>query len=254
MLRLTGNKQSKLKLIMRKYLIALAMFVMPAASPAATAQNDSLRPQTNAAAKAAGRGTTTANTSGNEDEGIEAYSDTTGACADTTGGYAQDSLMSHSYSVNLNGIGLGNIFNEFPSIMSGMFGAALILLIIFVFPPIAILALLLYFIYKSRKQNIKPAGTAMQNGQPMPGQQLGQAAISDEQMWRKGIKNIFLGIGLMFLFGFMGFNTGIGIGFLVLFYGAGQAVTARTSASKRNGNDRQREANRQTTEEDGKQM
>ena len=113
------------------------------------------------------------------------------------------------------------MMNGLSWISSGMVNTLLILLIIFVISPVAILIVLFYFIYKSRKQKLQLVES------------------NDDILWRKGIKNVFVGIGLMFLFGFMDISTGIGIGFLVLFYGAGQAVIARTSQKRHdNPNDR----------------
>lgn len=163
-------------------------------------------------------------------EGIEAYSDTTDTCE-------SDSMEEHSsrsYQVSIDEDGIGNMFSELTRISSGVLGTLLILLIIFVFSPVAILLVIFYFIYRNRKEKLRLAEMAMKNGQPLPEQLVKRPGITDDEMWRKGIKHIFLGIGLMFLFGFMDFDNCIGIGFLVLFYGAGQAVIARTSASRRN--------------------
>lgn len=200
-----------------------------AATTAATAAKQT-------AAKAAGHDKT------EDKEGLEAFSDTTSAPVDSASAYAAGQAQNRSYSVTVSEDDARNMFGTLSDAMNDMLGVAMVILIVFVFSPVAILALLFYFIYKSRKQKLKLAEIAMQNGQSMPDGLLKPTVMPDEQMWRKGIKNIFLGIGLMFLFGFMGFERGIGIGFLVLFYGAGQAVIARTSASRNGRNDDRRDA------------
>lgn len=161
-----------------------------------------------------------------EDGGIEAYSDTASVyAADTTSGY--------SYQYDFTNGALDKVFSGLSWLTGGVMASALILIFLFLFAPIAVLALLFYFIYKSRKQKLKLAEMAIQSGQPMPEQLLKPTAVSDDELWRKGIRNVFLGVGLIVLFFFMDIDTGIGVGFLVAIYGAGQAVIARTSASKR---------------------
>lgn len=179
--------------------------------------------------------TDTDNTDGNDD-GIEAYSDTSSANFDSI--YGQHH---YSYQVNMDEDSLNHMMNGLSWISSGMVNTLLILLIIFVISPVAILIVLFYFIYKSRKQKLQLAEMAIKNGQPIPDMLNNKlyATSNDDILWRKGIKNVFVGIGLMFLFGFMDISAGIGIGFLVLFYGAGQAVIARTSQKRHdNLNDR----------------
>lgn len=168
------------------------------------------------------------------DEGIEAYSDTTSSYPDSA-----ESHYQYSYQVDMNEDDINHMMNGLSWIGSGMIGTLLILLILFVIAPVAILSLLFYFIYKSRKQKLQLAEMAIKNGQPL-NEVLGtnkMAAPSNDILWNKGIKNVFLGIGLMFFFGFMRIKPGIGIGFLVMFYGAGQAVIARTSRKRLEGQD-----------------
>lgn len=224
---------------MRRFIIALAIILAQSAVNVAPAQSHRHTPRTSvelaekqkagadkAAEATASKSGKTATTATNDDnEGIEAYSDTT----DT---YLPDSTSHNSYSVN---IGYDD-FNDMPRMMewtSGLMTPVIIIMILFVLAPVAILALLFFFIYKSRKQKLKLAEMAIQSGQPMPEDLLRSAAASSEDMWNKGIKNIFLGIGLVAFFYFLGIGIGKGIGSLVFFYGVGQAVIARTSASKR---------------------
>ena len=52
---------------------------------------------------------------------------------------------------------------------------------------------------------------------------------TDDQLWRKGVMHVFVGIGLMFLLDAMMGSFGFSIGVLVTLYGAGQAFIAWTS-------------------------
>lgn len=163
---------------------------------------------------------------------LEAYSDTTEV-------YETDSATTRSYQLNIDEDGMDGMVRGFGRLADGMIGTLFILLIIFVFSPVAIIAVICYFIYKNRKQKLKLAEIAMKNGQKIPEEILPQQVQADDELWRKGLKNIFLGIGLIFLFSFMGFDTGIGIGCLVIFCGLGQAVIARTSVRRNNRRDGQ---------------
>lgn len=163
---------------------------------------------------------------------LEAYSDTTEV-------YETDSATTRSYQLNIDEDGMDRMVRGFGWLADGMIGTLFILLIIFVFSPVAIIAVICYFIYKNRKQKLQLAEMAMKNGQKIPEELLSRQAQADDELWRKGIKNIFLGIGLIFFFSFMGFDTGIGIGGLVIFSGLGQAVIARTSVRRNNRRDAQ---------------
>lgn len=221
---------------MKKYLIALAFTAAIITTTAdAARQQHRHTPRTTVTSTVstqndADRKDATADTAERTDNGIEAYSDTTSAALDST-----DAWQHYSYSYQMDEDGLNNMMNGLSWIGSGMLGTAIILLILFVIAPVSILLVLLYFIYKTRKQKLQLAEMAIKNGQPVPdvlGTGKSSAAPADDLLWRNGIKNVFLGIGLMFFFGCMSLKTGIGIGFLVLFYGAGQAVIARTSAKR----------------------
>mgnify|MGYP006988861584 CR=1 FL=1 len=160
-------------------------------------------------------------------DALEAYSDTTGV-ADTTvvsrhhriGGY---SSTNGSDIVNdiLDGIGMEGVM--------GMAFVLLILFIIFVLSPVLIMIVLFYFIYKNRKQKIRLAEMAMKQGQPIPDQLLMEHQESDDDVWQKGIRQTFLGVGLLTFFGYIGSTLGIGIGILVTAIGLGKLVIVKTS-------------------------
>ena len=167
---------------------------------------------------------TAAQTSDSNDE-LEAYSDTTEV-------YDTDSATTQSYQFNIDEDGMDRMTRGFSWLADGLIGTLLILLIIFVFSPVAVIAVICYFIYKNRKQKMQLAEMAMKNGQKIPEDIVSRRHQTDDELWGKGIKNIFTGLGLVCLFAFMGFDTGKGIACLVICYGVGQAVIARTSARR----------------------
>ena len=73
----------------------------------------------------------------------------------------------------------------------------------------------------------------MESGQQIPQELVRTELQSDEYLWKKGIKNVFLGIGLAILFKCLGADALTGIGWLVALYGVGQAVISKTSSRKR---------------------
>lgn len=90
--------------------------------------------------------------------------------------------------------------------------------------PVGIVALIVYLIVKSRQQKIKLAELAQNGGQPIPDDLLGNnsSVHPKKKLWEKGILKIFLGAGIAVMCMFLDFSLGIGIGFLVAFYGCGQ--------------------------------
>lgn len=157
---------------------------------------------------------------------LEAYSDTT-ATVDSTvvsqqhriGGYSSggnsiDDILGH---MGIDGImGMGMIFS------------LLVLVIVFVIAPVVILAVLFLFIYKNRKQKIQLAEMAMKQGQPIPDELLLDHKDSDEELRQKGIRQTFLGVGLLAFFGYTGGTFGIGIGILVTVIGLGKLAIVKT--------------------------
>ena len=77
------------------------------------------------------------------------------------------------------------------------------------------------------------AEKAMENGQPIPDQFM---EPEKTDTWQRGVKNIFIGVGIAVLFYCFGFESLAGIGWLVAICGVGQAVIGKAS-QRRNNND-----------------
>ena len=76
------------------------------------------------------------------------------------------------------------------------------------------IGLVLFFIYRNRKQKMRLAEMAMKQGQPIPDQLLVEHKESDDELWKTGIRQTFLGVGLLAFFGYLDSTLGIGIGIL----------------------------------------
>lgn len=199
---------------MKKYVIAMAMLLTLAMGETATAQGSNVK---------AGEELVDS-TRGNA--GVEAYSDTTQVVDDST-------IVSHNHRIG-GYVSGGQMMNDiFDNIgMEGMMGMTFVLMvivIIFVIAPVIILSLLFFFIYKNRKQKMRMAEMAMKQGQPIPDELLTDHRETDEELWQKGLRQTFLGVGLLAFFGYVGSTLGIGVGILVTVVGLGKLAIVKTS-------------------------
>ena len=187
---------------MKQYLIAITMLLTFAMGQTATAQSKSPK------------ATEELVDSTKKGDALEAYSDTTNVAYDST-------VVSRRHRIGyVDGSGIVNdIFGNIG--VDGMWGMTfvlMVLVIIFVIAPVIILALLFFFLYKNRKQKMKMAEMAMKQGQPIP-----------DELWQKGLRQTFLGVGLLAFFGYVGSTLGIGVGILVTVIGLGKLAIVKTS-------------------------
>lgn len=108
-----------------------------------------------------------------------------------------------------------------------------VLLIIFVLAPVLIIAALFYFINKNRREKMRLAQMAMQQGQPIPDQLLNEKPIDVDDEYQKGMRQCFVGVGLMIFLGYAAGEVGFGIGALVFCIGLGKVFASKT-AQKQN--------------------
>ena len=160
-------------------------------------------------------------------DSLEAFSDTT-ATVDST-------VVSMHHRIGNYNVGSNSMNEFFDSFgLSGMMGmgmafALAVIIIIFVIAPVVILAVLFFFIYKNRKQKMKLAEAAMRQGQPIPDQLLVEHKETDEELRQKGIRQTFLGVGLLAFFGYVGSTVGVGVGILVTVIGLGKLAIVKTN-------------------------
>ena len=118
-----------------------------------------------------------------------------------------------------------------------MFFVLCVLLIIFVLAPVFIIIALFYFINKNRKEKMRLAQMAMQQGQPIPDQLLNEKPADADEDYQRGMRQCFVGVGLMIFLGFAAGTVGFGIGALVFCIGLGKVFAGKT-ANKRAQEDR----------------
>ncbi|MBO5187092.1 MAG: hypothetical protein J6B91_08595 [Prevotella sp.] len=205
---------------MKTFLTTFILMATMLSTPVSMAQNHRHTPRTESDSAAK-----------RSSQGIEAYSDTTTGTAEEDSYSPYDTASSQTYTFDT---GVHTPVNDLMNMSNMMLNSIFIVVILFVFSPLAILGLIFYFIYKNRKQKYKLAEIAMKTGQPIPENIARNHAGNSDNQWSKGVKNVFLGIGLICFFRILDVNVGIGIGLLVAFNGIGKMVIARTTGEKSN--------------------
>lgn len=173
-------------------------------------------------------------------DAVEVYSDTTGTDTAVTHTRSHKGTVtintpwhSHTYDVDDDDIGSWLNSIDHKDIM-GMFFVLCIILIIFVLAPVLIIIALFYFINKNRKQKMKLAQMAMQQGQPIPEQLLEEKPGNVDDEYQKGMRQCFVGVGLMVFLGYAAGNVGFGIGALVFCIGLGKVFASRSARKNNN--------------------
>lgn len=214
---------------MKRYLIAIAMMLTLSLTAGAAAQKHRHTPRTEQV-----------DTTQNNQDAIEAYSDTTST---DTASYTGRSSVSWTQSDSLSEEETKEVLREVFGGFGGIFGSGIALgmvaiVVIFLLLPllfvIAIIAIF-YFVNKNRRERYKLAQMAIQNGQPIPEEFLKQTSSTVNDDYQAGIRQMCLGVGLAILLGFMIEEVGVGIGALVFFIGLGKWYIARQN--RNNGSD-----------------
>ena len=164
---------------------------------------------------------------------VVVYSDTTTSesAYDDEWNWDEDEDVDYNYSGS---------FSDFVGADEGLVEALggvlvffLVLILIFIVAPIALIGLILYFVYKSRKDKMRLMEMAVKNGKPLPPHIVSPIANRDDYLWNKGIKQMFLGVGLAILLYFILGKFGIAIGALILLIGCGNLVIGYNARQKR---------------------
>ena len=216
----------------QKILIFALMFVLGTAAVAQPkhrhhAVADTTAVVTNAAANA------------NADEGVEAFSDTTSIAE-------ENATVPHVYvddDFDFDDFDFED-FEDMPGWLRsllggsiGVFGGIFIILmlvfaVLLALAPFVALVLILRYLIRQHNDRVTLASKAMESGQPIPEELMPVDKQSDEYLRRRGIRNIWIGIGMAIMFGIWDADMLTGVGFLVLCYGIGQVFIARSSKKK----------------------
>lgn len=174
--------------------------------------------------------------------GIEVFSDTTSADTATvtrkvtvTTRTSPWSTTSTTYDVDVDDLEsiVGSLFSQMDGKdFAGMLFVLGVLFILFVLAPVLIIIALFYFINKNRKEKMRLAQMAMQQGQPIPDQLLNEQSTDINDEYQKGLRQCFVGVGLMIFLGLTAGEVGFGIGALVFCIGLGKIVAGKMAEKK----------------------
>lgn len=200
---------------MKQCLIAIAMVLTLSMNASATAQKHRHTPRTEQV-----------DTTKNNQDTIEAFSDTTNA---TNAEDAEDDQYIESRRHTTHQVsGFPDFFDHLDGKdVAGMIFVLLVILIMFLAAPIGIIIAIFYFVNRNRREKYKLAQMAMQNGQPIPDQLLKENAAMNKDDYDTGLRQMFTGVGLAIFLGIIIGKLGIGIGALVFFIGLGKWYVAR---------------------------
>lgn len=154
---------------------------------------------------------------------VEVYSDTTGVVdqqeADDEWSEEQDQQVM---------TGIDRLFSSVDKNTEGLLFILAVLFIIFVLSPVLIIVVLFYFIRKNRKDKMRLAQMAMQNGQPIPEKLLEDKVNNVTEEYQRGMRQCFVGVGLMIFLGYAAGHVGFGVGALVFCIGLGKVFASKT--------------------------
>lgn len=229
-MRLNNRNKQKQNKEMKKTIMAAAMMALLCA-PMADAQ---------ALHRHKHQDTVATTQKASDDEAIEAFSDTTGYDGQADDEQADDDASTYTLSSqSVNPGDYSDPFSWFNALwavgVGGVLIAVFIMLLVLLFLAIPIVLLVLLVRYLLKKHNDYAERQDRMYYQSQSEAKTGKTFTPpyDELEWRRGIRNVSIGLGLALMFGWWGADALVGIGLLVMCYGAGQMFIARTP--KRNG-------------------
>lgn len=220
---------------MKKILLSMAALLVLGSSVSVDAQRHRHTPRTENEVSASSAkkddASKSSSASKSKDEGIEAFSDTSSVDTSSSVVYNGNGAMndSDSYDSDSDTYPFAMFENIFASKFWGItiFVIIILLGITISLMPLIIVVLLIRFLVKRHNDQVRLAEMAMESGQPISDEQMPLSKKSPDYMWRRGIRNVSIGIGLMLFFWFLGAEPLVGIGGLVACLGAGQMFMVR---------------------------
>lgn len=163
------------------------------------------------------------------DDGMEAYSDTSSTSSSGYGG----GNISVDDSNRYNPARFTDPFSWIAFMCTSSFWGVLltifVMVLIFLFfaMPFILLIVIVRYLVRRHNDRVRLAEMAMKQGRPLDEIKMGMNRKSRSYMWRRGVRNLSLGVGLVLFFWCLGAEPFVGIGGLVACMGAGQMFMAR---------------------------
>lgn len=163
------------------------------------------------------------------DDGIEAYSDTSST---SSSGYNAQNI-SVDDSNRYNPARFTDPFSWIAFMCTSSFWGVLltifVMVLIFLFfaMPFILLIVIVRYLVRRHNDRVRLAEMAMKQGRPLDEIKMGMSRKPRSYMWRRGVRNLSLGVGLVLFLWCLGAEPLVGIGGLVACMGAGQMFMAR---------------------------
>lgn len=170
-----------------------------------------------------------------DDNGIEAYSDTSSTAQpfDSTAYSSSDDVDDINDSNRFDPSRFSDPFSWFAFLgTSGFVGIVITILLLgvvllFLFMPLIIVLLIIRYMVRRHNDRVRLAEKAMEQGQPLGESEMPLNKKSPDYLWRRGVRNVSIGAGLALFFWFLGADPLVGIGLLVACLGLGQMFMVR---------------------------
>ena len=132
----------------------------------------------------------------------------------------------------MSGLNDGGLLGGLAGGFIGFVIVICVLFFMFVLAPILIIGLIIYFVYKNRRDRMRVMEAAIKSGRQIPMDAFGKPYQKNDDIWDKGIKQMFLGAGLALLLWVIIGKLGLAIGALVLLIGCGNVVISYNAKQK----------------------
>ena len=170
-----------------------------------------------------------------DDNGIEAYSDTSSTAQpfDSTAYSSSDDVDDINDSNRFDPSRFSDPFSWFAFLgTSGFVGIVITILLLgvvllFLFMPLIIVLLIIRYMVRRHNDRVRLAEKAMEQGQPLGESEMPLNKKSPDYLWRRGVRNVSIGAGLALFLWFLGADSLVGIGLLVACLGVGQMFMVR---------------------------
>ena len=223
---------------MKKILFSLALLLTLGSTAPVSAQHHRHTPRTTTVANqpSASPQASAQATPQPADDGIEAYSDTTSLDTASTAAATDADDADDIYNPGRYNDPFSWLVAMFSSGVGSMIATLIILLmLLFFLMPLIILILIIRYFVRRHNDRVRLAEMAMQHGYPLTDEQMPLSRKSPDYMWRRGVRNVSMGVGFVLFFWFLGAEPLMGIGGLMACLGLGQMFMVRYNYNSRFG-------------------
>ena len=209
---------------MKKTILSLALLLVVGGTLPTYAQRHRHTSRTTAVAQTQQSSAKASSANQQDADELVAYSDTTSvdtsATAQTADDDESDIASPHAGFLDID-LGTETLAGGMITLVIGLF------ILLFLFLPFVFLFLIMRYIIRRHNDRVRLAEKAMESGYPLNDEQMPLSRKSPEYVWRRGVRNVSIGVGVMLFLWFLGAQPLMGIGALMACIGLGQMFMAR---------------------------